>query len=525
LGVTSAAPNPFELAARRYERKGAARYLYDPVGFARDCIDWQAARSDGLAPYQEASMQDLVEARRLAVRAPHGTGKTGMGAVIVWWFCLTREAARLDWKCVTTAGAWRQLIKYLWPEIHKWVKYIRWDVVGRGEVRPGKELLDMSIKLNYGEAFAVASSDPALIEGAHADSLLVLFDESKAIISAVFDAIEGAFSGARPSGIPEAFGFAISTPGAPQGRFYEIHQRRPGLEDWRTRHITLAEAMAARRISPEWAAARARQWGENSAVYANRVLGEFHSGAEDTVLPLPWVEAAMERWEDWDDAGRPSLPGRRVFGVDVARGGADLTCIAWRTAHVIEDFETFNIGDTAKIARLVNKRMTNRTDHGVVDIVGWGAGVGDILAAPLDGKGYERSITRYNAGRKSTRRDRSGQLGFRNQRAALWWMMREALDPAFDPVLAIPPDDQLLGELTAPLWSINDANQIVVEKKEDVIERIGRSTDRADAALQTLATDSEWDERGGSGASIHVPYAEVLPEPGNDSDLPVLSWS
>lgn len=518
------APDPFELAARQYERKGAARYLYDPVGFARDCIDWQAARSEGLAPYQESSLQDLVEAHRLAVRAPHGTGKTGMAAVIVWWFVLTRDAARIDWKCVTTAGAWRQLTKYLWPEIHKWVKFIRWDIIGRLAYKPGKDLLDLSLKGYYGEAFAVASSDPALIEGAHADSLLVVFDESKAIISQVFDAIEGAFSGARPVGLPEAFGFAISTPGAPSGRFYEIHQRRPGLEDWRTRHITLAEAMEAGRISAEWAAARKRQWGENSAVYANRVLGEFHSGSEDTVLPLAWVEAAMERWSDWDEAGRPAQPGRRVYGVDIARGGADLTAIAWRTAAIIEDFETYNISDTTVTARLVNRLMRYRTDHAVIDIIGWGAGVGDILAAPIDDNGYERSVTRYNAGRKSTRYDRSGQLTFKNQRSALWWMMREALDPAFAPVLAIPPDDELLGELTAPLWAIDDSNRVVVEKKEDVHERIGRSTDRADAVLQTLATDSEWDERGGSGGSMHVPYAEDLPDSGVD-DLPVVSWS
>lgn len=517
--MTTAAPSPFELAASRFERQGAARYLYDPVGFARDCIDWTAAKSEGLAPYQAAAMQDLVEARRLAVRAPHGTGKTGMGALIVWWFVLTRDAARIDWKLVSTAGAWRQLIKYLWPEIHKWFKVIRWDVVGRDPMIPGKHLLDMSIKGYYGEAFAVASSDPALIEGAHADSLLVLFDESKAIRADVFDAIEGAFSGARPHGLPEAFGFAISTPGAPSGRFYEIHQRRPGLEDWRTRHITLREAQAAGRISVDWAKARARQWGESSALYFNRVLGEFHSGAEDSVLPLAWVEAAIERWYDWDEAGRPPQPGRVVYGVDVARGGADLTCVARRTGAIVEDLLTYNISDTVLIANTVNALMYNQTDHATVDIIGVGAGVGDILATTK-----RRSVTRYNAGRKSTRVDRSGELGFVNQRAALWWHMRESLDPAFEPILAIPPDDDLLAELTAPTWEITLNNKIKVESKDDLRERLGRSTDRADAVLQTLATDSEWDEKGSSGGSIYLPYADAETFADDPHDLPVVSW-
>ena len=47
------------------------------------------------------------------------------------WFALTRDAAGIDWKCVTTAGAWRQLEYYLWPEIHKWVGRLNWDVIGR----------------------------------------------------------------------------------------------------------------------------------------------------------------------------------------------------------------------------------------------------------------------------------------------------------------------------------------------------------------------------------------------------------
>jgi hypothetical protein len=522
--IVTTAPSPFELAARRYERKGAARYLYDPVGFARDCIDWDAARSDGLAPYQEDVLATLVQDHRLAVRAPHGTGKTGIGSITVWWFALTRDAARIDWKAVTTAGAWRQLEKYLWPEIHKWAKHIRWDVVGRTQPVPGRDLLDMSFKGNYGQAFAVASSDPALVEGAHADSLLFLYDESKAVRADVFDATEGAFSGAKDTGLPEAFALAISTPGAPSGRFYEIHTRRPGLEDWRTRHITLAEAQAAGRISVEWAARRARQWGFDSALYANRVLGEFHSGAEDSVLPLSWVEAAVERWRDWVDAGSPPNPGRAVYGVDVARGGADLTCIARRVGSVIEEFETYNIADTATIARLVDRKMDFVQDHAVVDIIGVGAGVGDILAAPLDGKGYQRSVTRYNAGRKSTRRDRSGELGFGRQRAALWWYMRESLDPAFEPILAIPDDDDLLAELTAPIWWVTPGNKIEVESKDDIRERIGRSTDRADAVLQTLATDSEWDERGNSGGSIYLPYSDAETSVAPD-DLPVMTWS
>ena len=207
-------------------------------------------------------------------RSPHGAGKTSTAALTVLWFAVTRDAAGIDWKAVTTAGAWRQLLKYLWPEIHLWARRIRWDVVGRAPFSQA-ESLDLSLKLDHGEAFAAASDNPALIEGAHAKSVLLILDEAKAISPAVFDAVEGAMSGTG-----EVFALATSTPAEPSGRFYDIHARKPGLEDWQSRHVTLEAAMAAGRISKGWAAQRLAQWGADSALYANRVLGEFASSDE-----------------------------------------------------------------------------------------------------------------------------------------------------------------------------------------------------------------------------------------------------
>ncbi|SEO73296.1 hypothetical protein [Actinacidiphila rubida] len=57
--------------------------------------------------------------------------------------------------------------------------------------------------------------------------------------------MEGAFSGGRTEGSLEAFALAIAIPGSPVGWFYDIRSRKPGLEDWFVRHVTLAEAIAA----------------------------------------------------------------------------------------------------------------------------------------------------------------------------------------------------------------------------------------------------------------------------------------
>jgi hypothetical protein len=87
---------------------GVARYYDDPLGFAADCIDWRGG--PGLADYQQDIINTLHGDHRCAVRGPHGLGKSAIGAVSVLWFALTRDAAGVDWKVVTTAGAWRQLI-------------------------------------------------------------------------------------------------------------------------------------------------------------------------------------------------------------------------------------------------------------------------------------------------------------------------------------------------------------------------------------------------------------------------------
>jgi hypothetical protein len=122
--------------------------------------------------------------------------------------------AVLAWpsRSLITAGVWRQLEHYLWPEIHKWARRLRWDVLGRPPLNERTELLALNLKLRHGAAFAVASDQPSLIEGVHADSVLYVFDESKSIPAGLFDAAEGAFSAARADGLPEALAIAQSTP-------------------------------------------------------------------------------------------------------------------------------------------------------------------------------------------------------------------------------------------------------------------------------------------------------------------------
>jgi len=478
----------FEAAAVEWEAdQGAARYYDDPLGFCADCIDW---RGEGLTAYQQDVIGSLPERKRIAVRGPHGLGKTTLMSVVLLWFALTSEAAGTDWKAVTTAGSWRQLTNYLWPEIHKWAGRVRWDKV-RGAPFKRTELLNLNLHLAHGQATAAACSNPALIEGAHADRLLFIYDEGKAIPAGTFDACEGAFSGTG-----EALALVASTPGDPSGRFYDIHARRPGYEDWTARHVTLAEAVESGRISETWAEQRRKQWGEDSAVYANRVLGDFHAGDEDTVIPLRWLEAANERWQEWDAAGRPDLPGVHRAGVDVARGGEDKTVVAIRLGPVLAELRRSSKEDTMQTTGRVKGYLdTDPEATAMVDVIGIGAGVLDRLRE----QGCKAEPFNASAGTKNT--DVTGELGFANVRSAAWWLLRELLDPSRGSDLALPPDDLLTGDLTAPKWKVLSGGKIQVESKDDIRKRIGRSTDDGDAVVQAY-----WEEH--SSAEDWIAWAK-----------------
>jgi len=460
-------------------KTGVAKYYNDPVAFAHDCIDW--GNSGGLTEYQLDITTLLQKHHRVAVRGPHGLGKSTISAFTILWFALTRDACGVDWKAVYTAGAWRQLINYLSPEIHKWSSRIKWEKV-RDRPFSNAEQLNLALRLQYGSAFAAAASNPALIEGAHADSLLFIYDESKSINAGTFDACEGAFSGTG-----ETFAMALSTPGPPSGRFYDIHSRKPGYEDWHPRHVTLEEAMKAGRISEKWAEQRKLQWGEQSALYQNRVLGEFYAGDEDSVVPLSWVEAAVERWHEWENQGRPDPGKPRTIGVDVAREGSDKTSLATRDGNVLIEVKSYSKNDTMTTAGNVKGILDDDPERtAIIDVIGIGAGVYDRL------REQGCKVQAFNAAAGSGKRDRSNEMGFQNTRAAAWWNMRELLDPAFGSDICLPPDDDLLSDLTSPkAGEVLSGGKIRIESKKDIKKRLGRSTDKGDAVVQAF-----WTEKG-----------------------------
>ena len=458
-----------------------ARWWSDPAAFAAEAIAWPEGRA--LHDYQGDALTTLAQRGRLVLRKPRGVGGSVIAAMSVLWFAVTREYYGADWKVVTTASIGRQLSEYLWPEVHKWAPRLRWDQLGRRRWEDGTELLQQGIKLAHGHAFTAAPGDAATIEGAHASQVLVVLDEAKGIRTAVFDALEGGGTRYGPETGATMYVLATSTPGRPAGRFYDLCRGAEGTENYARQHITVEQGIAAGQVSPSSVEALGKLWGVGSTLYANHVLGEFADDSTDTVIRLSWVEAANERWLALSAAER-AAPATEV-GVDVAREGADrsvLIAIGQGPAGIVAGRPVElprGDGPTTAAGVLGHVGLGPVGPLVLVDSEGVGASVYDSLRRHVD---LGPRVMAFRAGTGTDWRDVSGELGCANLRSAGWWHLRELLDPSLGATLALPPDARLAGDLTTPKWR-DTSRGIVIESKDEIRKRLGRSTDCADALI------------------------------------------
>lgn len=463
-----------------------AQYEFHPDAFIRECFYWQ----DGRGPtfYQEELAAAVCTHKRVSARMPRGGGKTATLAMLVLWFALTRDGD--DWKVITTAGGWRHLKDFLWPEIHKWARFLRWDKIFRGPFNERDELMSLSLQLRTGRVSSAASNKPYLLEGAHADRLMYVFDEAKSIPDTSFDAAEGAFSGAGAGGT-EGFILVFSTPGSPIGRFYDIQSHQRGFDEktWFSRHVTMQEVMSVNRMTEEWRSIKEDLWGPGSSLYRQQVLAEFASDDMDGVIPLAWIESSHDRWHKWLEDGKPGLLS--ALGADVGGGGDSSVAaplfldqeraIIPELKYMGRDNDTMAV--TAELIRLVSHYGGDPSEQPIiVDSIGIGAGVVARL------RELRKNVRPFNAATRTTARDNTGEIGFANYRAQAWWTLRELLDPAYEPTLCLPPDDRLTGDLVAPHYRTlsGPIGRVIVEGKPEIRKRIGRSTDAADAVIMAL---------------------------------------
>lgn len=208
--------------------------------------------------------------------------------------------------------------------------------------------------------------------------------------------------------------------------------------------------------------------------------GRFDAALEDAafqVIPTSWVIAAQDRWKP--DGFKEY--GMTAMGFDPAGGGRDSAELAYRHGPWYGNIITAKGEETADGSAAAATIIRYRRDSAPV-VVDVGGGYGGAVTQRLDDNGVH--YVRFNGANTAVGRTKDGSLNFANRRALAYWRLREELDPDQEggSVIALPPDPELRADLTAPTYTVS-ARGILIESKEELRKRLGRSPGRGDAVV------------------------------------------
>lgn len=171
------------------------------------------------------------------------------------------------------------------------------------------------------------------------------------------------------------------------------------------------------------------------------------------------------------------LDGPESLGVDVAELGEDKSALAFFRGACCYEIQTYSKLRIDQLTEIVKQRIVERniaSENVGIDAVGTGAGLwGNLVGAGMD-------VQRIIAGAAEI----PGIMPhkFTNLKSQLWWSLRMAvLDP--DSGFRIPERQSLIQDLTAVRYTIEQERTIVMESKEHLRRRLGRSTDEGDACV------------------------------------------
>ena len=211
--------------------------------------------------------------------------------------------------------------------------------------------------------------------------------------------------------------------------------------------------------------------------------GDFNAGAVDPAwqaIPTEWVKAAMARWKPRDAKGDMT-----ALGLDPARGGVDKTSAARRHGTWFDEIISVP-GALTKDGPTAAGFVVPLVRNGAcicVDSIGIGSSALDFI------KGMNLNVLAVNGSETSHARAKAGDMRFRNRRAEMYWLLREALDPTNPDPIALPNDQELLGDLTAVRYKVVTLGQstaLQMRSKDEVREALGRSPDKGDAVAMTF---------------------------------------
>lgn len=449
-------------------------YRNNPVLFAHEVMDLKPDEN------QQLILNTIAQNDRTAIRSGHGIGKTfSVGGIIVPWFLSTRKGSKI----ITTAPTWKQVKEIMWSEIHARVNKSKLvDIV---------EMLDVKAIVDEDwYAIGISSDEPHNIEGFHAPYILYIVDEAKGVPDEILDALEGALT-------TEAKVVYISTPGAPEGKYYRAFTSKSSI--WKTLHIPSAKKINGKWmpnsdwISQKWIDERLAEWGEESPLFKMRVLGEFVEEAEDALILLKWLEKSAQTYQLLPEITKSKEDvTKRVMGIDVADMGIDLTVfqiVDWmKNGTKIRKYVYWHgrkdtMQTSGEAWKLINEWAI---DDVHIDAIGVGTGV----AARLKELAYENqtkvNIHSINVGMKPLKdRDK-----FMNRKAEYWWSVRQQFELGEIIIPDSMPGDLTYSQLSTMKWEMQSNEKIKIidpkDKSPDFADSLMLAVNRSGNAIELL---------------------------------------
>ncbi len=452
---------------------------------------------------QKAILCAVQNERMVAVASGTARGKDYIAAVacICFMYLTPRwKDGKLikNTKIAMTAPTDRQVRNIMVPEVRRLYK--------AAQVLPGR-LVGYDIRTNYEEwfltGFKSSADNTEAWSGFHAVNTMFVVTEASGISETIYNAIEGNLQG--NSRLLIVFNPNITT-GYAAKAMKSARFKKFRLNSLHAENVVRKENVIPGQVDYEWVKDKVENWcirirkedvneGDGdfewegswyrpNDLFRVKVLGMFPKVSEDVLIPYEWVELANERWKELQEEGFEPKKKCRL-GVDVAGMGRDASVLAPRYGNYVAEFEVHNsagVADHMHVAGMTVNYLKPKGAKAFIDTIGEGAGVFSRLRE----LNYQNAYScKFSEGTKNLH-DVTEVYTFANMRAYLYWAVRDWLNPknGFQP--ALPPNDLLMQECTEIHWKFSSSGDIIMEAKEDIKKRLGRSPDYFDALANTF---------------------------------------
>jgi hypothetical protein len=425
-------------------------------------------------------MESVRDNPRTTVRSSNGVGKDWTASEIVLWWLYTRYPSIV----ITTAPTNRQVEDVLWGEIRK-----KW---ANSRVKLEGKLLQTKLTLGdkwYATGFS--TDQEAQFQGFHEENILIIFSEAQGIPQMIWDAAEGCMTskGARmlvignPIGIGTTFHKTFTSP-----IWNKIH-----ISAFDSPNVISGKLEIPSLVTREWVDERKAEWGEDSPLYQARVLGDFPTESDDTLISLNWIERATNKRIEIGSS-------RRVLGVDIARYGTNETVVAdfdgFRCAIPIIRMGSSLVDSAGSIMDYLRNFDVEKFRQHEVEIFADDVGVGGGLVDILGREGYKIRGIVGNAVPTEPEK-------FFDMRAEMYWELRERF--RMD-TISIPDDDKLKSQLACLKYEYTTRGQIRLISKEKLKKSGQESPDRSDALAMAVWGHKNGDKSRGTKLKMKLDH-------------------